>query len=84
MLCHRCIREHFKDKDQLPEAASATATVDLVGVIFLNGFAGRCAGWEALTVDNFNAQIDKGLDIIVCTTLKTGPIYGVLAKVAGS
>ena len=84
MLSLRCIREHFKDKDNLPEALRATATADLVCVIFLNGFARRCAEWEALTVDHFNAQIDKGLENIVWATHKTGHINGVLAKVAGS
>ena len=48
MLRLRCLREHFKDKDELPEAVHVTATADLVGVMFLNGFAGRCAEWEGV------------------------------------
>ena len=76
----RCIGQHYVDAPELPTAARAVANMNIVGIIFFNGFAGRCLEWSLLSLQHVVDQTIKGLDYVVCRNHKTSCVYGVLAK----
>lgn len=80
MIDLRCISEKFQGEVALPAAARAHANADLCGIIFLNGFAGRCMEWALLTLEHFQAQMAKDKNYILCPIHKTAHKYGDMAK----
>ena len=80
MLSLRCIAEHYKDKPELPSAAQARANADLVGIVYCNGFAGRCMEWSTLPMAHFEHAVANNLDFVVCPKHKTMHHHGHLAK----
>lgn len=80
MIDLRCIAQHYVDAPELPAAARAVANMIIVGIIFLNGFAGRCLEWSLLSLQHVVEQTSKGLDYVVCKNHKTSRVYGDLAK----
>ena len=63
-----------------PAAAQAQANCDIVGTMICNGSAGRCGEWRHLTVQRFDAQMAKGVDVIACSTHKMSLVYGECSK----
>ena len=70
MVNLRKIAAAFADKPELTPGARAQANNDITGIIFLNGFAGRCMEWAPPTSAHFQEQVEGGCDYIVCTTHK--------------
>ena len=85
----RCPRRHvgadlapseYIDRAVLPRDIQGYANALVVGVIYCNGFGGRCREWSILTKDHFLNQMRRHRDYVVCSTHKTSLVYGDLAK----
>ena len=64
----------------LPEGTQAEANACLVGILFCDGFAGRCQEWEIMLFKDVEAAFAEGRDWLRCSTHKTSNTYGDLAK----
>ena len=64
----------------LPEQLQSKANACLVGIIFCDGFAGRCQEWTLMKFDDVQKAIADGQDWILCPLHKTSHVYGSLAK----
>lgn len=62
------------------EQDRAFANVLIVGIVFVNGFAGRSGEWKLVTSQHFAEQIAAGKGFLECDTHKTARYYGTLAK----
>ena len=65
MVNLRKIAAAFADKPELTPGARAQANNDITGIIFLNGFAGRCMEWAPPTSAHFQEQVEV-VAIISC------------------
>lgn len=75
------LAESFEqDGNCATEAEKAYANVLIVGIVWLNGFAGRSGEWKMATREHFHAQVAAGFQFIECTEHKTAKYYGSLAK----
>ena len=74
------IQKEYLGKDVLPRGVQGLANAAIVGVIYCNGFAGRCGEWCRLKLAHFRAQMKKDRGYVVCQEHKTSHIYGDLAK----
>lgn len=63
-----------------PESLLTEANQCLVGIIFLDGFAGRSQEWDLMKLSTVQAALDEGRDWLLCSTHKTSRTYGDLAK----
>eukprot|EP00974_Lingulodinium_polyedra_P134243 11228343-Lingulodinium_polyedra.AAC.1 len=57
-----------------------TALTSIIGIIFLNGCAGRSCEWQHMTAAHVKSQFDDNKDYLTCTKYKTFNTYGELAK----
>ena len=80
MVCLHYIFVTYTNVEALPAAVQSAANAALVGILYLNGFAGRKMEWEVLLASYILEQFANGLDYIVCDQHKTAYIYGSLAK----
>ena len=55
-------------------------TSAVVGVIHLNGFAGRSGEWQLMLHADVDTSFESGLDFLECPNHKTAIHYGELAK----
>ena len=62
------------------EEDRAFANVIIVGIVFLNGFAGRSGEWKLAKTSHFQEQRAAGLNFLECDMHKTARYYGTLAK----
>lgn len=69
-----------KSRAQIPVKEKALANTLLIGIIHLNGHAGRSGEWEHMLAEHVDTQLGKGLDYLICTKYKTSETYGELAK----
>ena len=74
------LRREYSDRAVLPRDIQGDANALVVGVIYCNGFGGRCREWSILTKEHFLNQMRRHRDFVVCSTHKTSLIYGDLAK----
>ena len=56
------------------------ANTCLIGILFLNGFAGRSGEWQSMLAEHVQEQMSQGLDFVICPVHKTSDSYGELAK----
>lgn len=75
-----CIGKTYVGTDSMPPGIAACATRLMIGIIWLNGFAGRKMEWALMLADHFRDQMAKGLDFLICDVHKTSHVYGSLAK----
>ena len=66
--------------EPLPPAARSAANTAMVGIIYLNGFAGRSGEWQRMDKAHVQKQIHMGANHLVCSDHKTSEQYGDLAK----
>ena len=64
----------------LSEAMQSDANACLVGIIFCDGFAGRCQEWELMLRETVDEALSSGQDWLLCSTHKMSRTYGDLAK----
>lgn len=74
------IGSHYSNADDFPRSVKAAATRAIIGIVFLNGFAGRKMEWEQMTKDHVASQLDAQRDYLVCAKHKTASVYGSIAK----
>ena len=74
------LTREYSDRVVLPRDVQGYANALVVGVIYCNGFGGRCKEWGLLTKEHFMNQTKRERDYVVCSTHKTSHIYGDLAK----
>ena len=80
MMTLIAIQKEYLGKDVLPRGVRGLANAAIIGVIYCNGFAGRCGEWCVLKLEHFRAQMKKGRDYVLCQEHKTSHVYGDLAK----
>ena len=66
MMDLRCIAERYNDAGELPTTVQAHAKAAICGIIFCNGFAGRCMEWPLLTLAHFREQVESNKEYILC------------------
>lgn len=64
----------------IPKHVLAFANTLVIGIVHLNGHAGRSKEWQIAQQDEVLDQLHKGHNYIVCKTHKTAYKYGDLAK----
>ena len=66
--------------EAMSTATKSAATIAMVGIIYLNGFAGRSGEWQRMLRSHVQSQIQIGANHLVCSDHKTAKQYGDLAK----
>ena len=74
------IQREYLGEDILPLRVQGLANAAMIGVIYCNGFGGRCGEWCILKLRDFRAQMKKGRSYVLCQEHKTSHLYGDLAK----
>ena len=74
------IQREFLGQDALPQRVQGLANAAMIGVIYCNGFGGRCGEWCVLKLRDFRAQMKRGKNYVLCQEHKTSHVYGDLAK----
>jgi hypothetical protein len=65
-----------RQSDKLDAKTRTEANACMTGIIFLNGYAGRCGEWSRLSYEHFESQMNRNLNYILCSTHKTSHQYG--------
>jgi hypothetical protein len=63
---------HALGKDDLPPSLTTASTVMMVGIVFLNGFAGRSKEWEEMPRQAVADALAIGGDLVFVSTEETG------------
>jgi hypothetical protein len=78
------VATHALDKEVMPACLTLASTVMMVGIVFLNGFAGRSKEWENMLRKTVADALDVGGDLVFVSTEdtahKTVNEYGDLGK----
>ena len=74
------IQREYVGQDILPLRVQGLANAAMIGVIYCNGFGGRCGEWCILKLRDFRAQMKRGKSYVLCQEHKTSHVYGDLAK----
>ena len=53
------IQREYGEYDTLPRHVQGLANAAMIGVIYCNGFGGRCGEWCILKLKDFRAQMKK-------------------------
>ena len=80
MLDLQAYVDHWSAEETVPMHVQREASTILAGIIYLNGYAGRCKEWQSMTSAHVRQQIAKGLDYLVCHDYKTAPKYASLGN----
>ena len=74
------IQREYGEYDTLPRHVQGLANAAMIGVIYCNGYGGRCGEWCVLKLQDFRAQMKKKKEYVLCQEHKTSHVYGELAK----
>ena len=74
------IEAQSKDMDTITERMQVLANDCAVGILFMEGFAGRPGDWAAMYLSVVEEAFGKGQDYVFCKEHKTAAVYGGLAK----
>ena len=78
------IASHYRDKDTLPPCLSSACTAIMIGVLYLNGFAGRSKEWQEMLRQRVAEAVAAGGDFVYVSTEdtehKTVNTYGDLGR----
>jgi len=80
MELYRLQQKYLDMNCSMSEGDKVLANTLVVGIIWLNGFAGRCGEWKVALKSHFEEQILRGLYFILCSKHKTPKYFGELAK----
>lgn len=80
MIDIRLVTDHSLAVEHFPAKLHTAATAMMVGIIYLNGFAGRSKEWQLMRLDTVREAISAGRNFVVCTEHKTAAVYGDLIK----
>lgn len=80
MLDLLTIAREYKGSTDMSWKARAAANTAMVGIVFVNGFAGRSGEWEAMLAAHVREQLSAGKDFLICTVHKTMKQYGDVGK----
>jgi len=69
-----------RGRARLPAGVLGRANVIIVGIIWLNGWAGRSGEWQEMESADVREQLAKGLDYLICPNHKTSDEYGEAVK----
>ena len=75
-----CLEREYGEVEALSRIFQGQANAIMVGIIYCNGFDGRCMEWSILELGHFMQQIKAGCDHAVCDQHKTCHLCGDLAK----
>ena len=72
---------HLMSRQSGPtDSTKAAANIAIIGILYLNGFAGRSGEWQIMKKAYVLEQLDAGADHLIWSNHKTAKVYGDLAK----